>query len=238
MPSSTTTIKYNEGHTLNVMVPLISFNCLFDTEVGLIKLINKNFNDPRVFDTNTLDSLDSNLKVTRFVFNSTSDNILLDILKDKDIEVAKEYYKQFMEQEYDNILINSVYTDLVGLLETMESQPDVKASIYCLNKTEVDFIHKYLSPDIQAVTIEDIRERFDMYKQFYFRSIVDDPYLNTIYKGISKSFVYILDYRRNFDNEGKLKTNDIVDTMEKNLVSFGAINAFTHNLNNQGDNKT
>ncbi len=238
MPSSTTTIKYNEGHTLNVMVPLISFNCLFDIEVGLIKLINKNFNDPRVFDANTLDSLDSNIKVTRFVFNSTSDNILLDILRDKDIEIANEYYRQFIEQEYDNILINSVYTDLIGLLDTMESQPDVKASVFCINKQEVDFIHKYLSPDIQAVTIEDMREHFDIYKQFYFRSIINDPYLNTIYKGISKSFVYLLDYRRNFDNEGKLKNTDIITTMEKNLVSFGVINAFAHNLNNQGDNKT
>ena len=55
--NSTSNITYNESNTLNVMVPLIPFNCLFDTDVGLIKLINQEYNDSSVFDKNTTEKL-------------------------------------------------------------------------------------------------------------------------------------------------------------------------------------
>ena len=75
--SSKKNITFNEGNTLNIMVPLIPFNCLFDTNVGLIKLICKESNDSSVIDQNTLDSLDTNIKVVNFVYKSSSSNMTL-----------------------------------------------------------------------------------------------------------------------------------------------------------------
>lgn len=216
-------ITFNTNNTLNVMVVLIPFNCLFDTNVGLIKLINLNYNDPRVFDKNTLDSLDSNLKVTKFSYESTSENIIMDLLINKDIEVANAYYQQFLEEQYQNILNYSVYTGLINLLSKLMDQPDVNVSVFCMNELEANFIHNNLSDQVRTVLPDETIEHINMYKQFYFKTSVNDPYFDTIYKYLHKVFVYMLDYAINFNSEGKFIETPKIDELRRNLVTFNAI---------------
>lgn len=235
--SSSKNITFNESNTQNIMVPLIPFNCLFDTNVGLIKLIYQEFNDSSVFDKNTLDSLDTNFKVTKFVYNSTSSNILLDIMIDKDKDIADEYYKQFMEEEYADILRNSVITDIFHLFEAMLYQRDIRVTVFCERFEEINFLHEYVSQDIDAILLDEVKNHFDLYKQFYFKSCSGDYYFNSISRAIRKKAVYILDYPKNFNDDGEFLINDYIKSMQSDQgVHFSIINTYSHRFN-EGETK-
>ena len=90
---------------------LIPFNLIFDTDFGLIKLISKEYRAD-LFDKSVLDSDDSviaNLLIARPFENP------LCILTEYNSETKKildDYYLEFMDTRYDDILKLSVFTGI------------------------------------------------------------------------------------------------------------------------------
>ena len=225
----TKTITYNESNTNNVMVSIIPFNCLFDYDVGLIKLIKKYYNDPSVFNQNTLDSLYSNKDIVEFVFNSESSNILMDIMNNPDEEIAAEYYVQFMDKEYGEILQNSVYTGLLDFVYRLNNESDATYSIVCLRDEELRFINEYFE-GLRAEKPDDIIPRVNIYHQFFFKSCINDPYFEIFKQYPEGETIYILDYRKNFKPNGEiLPTADLL-ILESKHNRFSLINAYNENI--------
>lgn len=221
-------IKFGEGNTMNTMVLLIPFNCIFDTDVGLIKVIKYSYFDTSVFKQNVLDSIVTNKDIVEFVYNCPYNNILQSILINNDKEEADEYYKQFMEAEYSNILANSVFTGVLDLLNRLEDEPDIKFTICCMKHEEVDFIKSIIPDDnLEIKLLRDIIPKINMYKQFFFKSVVSDEYFEYLFRFLSSNTIYLLDYYRNFEENGDLKDSEefaVAEDVRRNRTSI--INAF------------
>ena len=225
----TKNITYSESNTSSVMVTIIPFNCLFDTDVGLIKLIKLYYNDPSVFNQNTLDQLSSTKDLVEFVFNSESSNILMDIMNNPDEETANEYYVQFMNQEYGEILQNSVYTGLMDFFEKLINEPEVTYSVVCLRDEELRFIDTYME-GVVAEKPDSIIKRIKIYHQYFFKSHINDPYFEIFKQYPEGETVYILDYRRNFKPNGEIfPTSDLL-FLESRHNRFSLINTYTDNI--------
>ena len=82
---------------------LIDFNCYIDTEVGLIRLIREKYLDEKVFN---VDLLRSNLRIIIKMLMERKEVNPLYLFANKDIsrKDLDDYYQQFMDEEYDNIL--------------------------------------------------------------------------------------------------------------------------------------
>ena len=82
--------------------PLFPFNTIYDTDFGLIKLIQKEYRNEEVFNISILDLSDDELKDLLVKRNRI--NPLCIIMNKYNDNVARDYYDQFMEREYNKIL--------------------------------------------------------------------------------------------------------------------------------------
>ena len=118
---------------------LIPFNLIFDTDFGLIKLISKEYRAD-LFDKSVLDSDDStiaNLLIARPFENP------LCILTEYNSETKKildDYYLEFMDTRYDDILKLSVFTGIGNYALGLDELAEITTYIYCKDKVEEDYL--------------------------------------------------------------------------------------------------
>ena len=103
------TIRMGEGNTIGIIKPLVPFNCIVDTDVGLIQLIKTEYRSPDIFNIGLLDSFINNRGIIKLLYHRKTKNPLLPFMNDQeDVATADDLYKQFMEKEYRNIIVKSV----------------------------------------------------------------------------------------------------------------------------------
>lgn len=131
-----------EIYTLN---PLFDFQILCDTDLGLYKLIKEDYYDRKVFDNDIFDSEDERfiktLLLTRDKFNPLFLFCKKKTMKDEELDTL---YKEFLNEEYENILKYSKATNIMDLLCISNSIKNVvNATVLCQSQSEIDWIHKY-----------------------------------------------------------------------------------------------
>jgi hypothetical protein len=187
---------------------LIDFNTLVDTEIGLFELIRREYLDPDVFNVELLNS--DIKKLLSLLITREEVNPLYLIANDNiDRKDLDDYYKEFMETKYIDILIYSVTTEMERLIALSKSEPSVHVTFLCNSKAEIDLLkfinglkdikyHTILSKDINDVSI---------YTSYYFKYITDD-----LSKYIFKfKNYYFSSYKLNFDNEMKFIKREYID---------------------------
>ena len=112
--------------------PLIPYNLIIDTDVGLYQLIRDKYRDESVFATGVLDMPVKVMKY--FLLKRAQVNPLETIaLLTTDEEKAKmdEYYNQFMEREIDYIMENSPLTALYDFIVQNHTDRNINITIWC-----------------------------------------------------------------------------------------------------------
>lgn len=194
---------------------LIDFNCFIDTEVGLIRLIVDKYFDERVFNKELLTT--SFISIFKTLINRKDMNPLYSFAnEDISREDLDEYYKEFMETEYDSILIRSVTTEMKSLLNLFKSEPGIHVTFLCHNQKEKNVLTKDLELQGDRFVLASDNIDFSKFTSYYFKYISDDidkyifPY-KTYY--FSKHLV-------NFNDQFDLNNQDIVN---KILFNHGEI---------------
>ena len=220
-------ITFGAANTLNVAVPLFSFDSLFDSDVGLIKLIDMGYASEEYFDIDFFKQYDNNRSIVNILYKRKEVNPLLLCLKNKDH--ADLLYKKFFEEKYVDILKLSVFTGVFYLLLATLEMDDIRPSIVYKSDIEADFL-SIIDP-ISTVPKIDIRELVEdkkkifNYKQFYFKR-TDDIYINSILPSLIENSIYFLDYGFNVDEEHKLIINKNTEQLQLQFNSLLIINAF------------
>lgn len=207
MPENTKQIiKFGEGNTVGFLTPLIFFDCIYDTDVGLIELIKKDYRDSSIFNLESLDSFENRRQLIKFLYLRDHPNPILPFMNDtKDIETADDLYNQFMTKEYANILELCVRTDLYNALELFLIAEEIRATVYCKNNLERDLLENDPNlSDLEIIDSIDLNKKIGNYEQFYFKSIHDSSQLN-IYNVIRHKVIYYMDYRFNLDDKNNIK---------------------------------
>ena len=78
---------------------------------------------------------------------------------------------------------------------------------------------------IEFVDLDNISTDLAEYNMFFFKSI-DDMYISMFTDRIKSKSVYMLDYRFNFDENGLLKVNPNIETLEINRNTINIINVY------------
>lgn len=119
-----------------VIKVLMPFNVLIDTDVGVWKLIQDEYHNEVFFLPGMLDVLDVHKKY--MMMTRDTRNPLLTILTEPSEELADDFYNQFMEKEYNNILEKSPTTDVCKILDTMRITKSniIRLTILCRNEEE------------------------------------------------------------------------------------------------------
>ena len=220
-------IQKGEGNTSGVLVPLIPFNCIVDTDLGLMSLISKYYLDNTFFDIEFFKKNNNIRKMVKSLYMREEENPLLLCMINKDKDIADEYYKEFMEKKYDDILNLSVTTELYSLITIFKTFGDIRSTIICKDKREKDLLSKLVnSSTLQCIMPKDIIETISMYEQFYFKS-VDDYYLSILADSIKSKNIYFANYKFNFDGNYMIKDSKytaILDILRNKCSSIDIYN--------------
>ena len=184
--------------------PIITFDQIVDTEVGLIQTVNKKYHNEDAFYWSLMDAP---VKVLLgILINRKRKNPLTVIAKERDdTELMDSYYNEFMEKEYVSILKNSIVTHMYYALQVFADTKGVKPQIYCKLDIEANFLRQLdreLFSNKCDIIVDSsynkaITERNDI---IYLKNF--DEVINIFEKARFKH-LYVASYRYNFEDDEK-----------------------------------
>ncbi len=191
-------IQQGMGDTSGDMCPLIPFDVIVDTDVGLLRYIYNSYMDPEIFNKD-------------FFFDKSIKQLVKELYKRKEVNpihlcINPKYkkscdtlYEQFIDECYEEILDLSVKTEFYRLVGLFKADSDIKVNIVCNFTMEADILSKEeLTKDCNIIMRRDIKS-VDKYEQFYFKKYNDiNPYL----KCMKAKSIYFAGYMFNFDDNG------------------------------------
>lgn len=186
---------------------LIDFNCVVDTEVGMINLIKDKYLDDTIFNKDLImDSLDS--IILSLIDRKEINPLYLFANSGVDKNDLDDYYREFMTDEYRNVLSHSIMTGLSNLIYLFKTEPGIHVTFLCesnIEKQLLSQIEDFKGCNIVLYNQKDVD--FSQYTAYYFKYITNQvldflhPY-KTYY--FSKNLL-------NFDEEFNLIRPDIID---------------------------
>ena len=200
----TTIINRDTLNISGITLPLIPFNCIFDTDFGLLKLVYKEYLDPSVFN---IDWFKDNNKICNMVlslYTRKHNNPLMLCLNDIDNkeEFANDMYVEFIKEKYNEIVYNSVATEFLNLIK-LYTISDIKPTILYSNSIELEYMNNFKElKNINKISFIDLLESgSDIYEQFFFKYVYNDIYLKTLVDSLKIKTVYFAKYHFNYDEE-------------------------------------
>lgn len=135
---------------------LMPFDVLVDTDIGLWNLISKDYRNETFFLPGMLDLSDTHKKYFSIIREDRNPILLL--LSEPDKNLADDFYAQFIEKEYNNILELSPNTDVGKVLKVlMKTKSNViRLTILCKNNDEKMYIESMNGIAYDSVIIGDL----------------------------------------------------------------------------------
>lgn len=153
--------------------PLFDFQCLCDIDIGLYRLIKKDYYDRSIFDNNLFDSNDDRF-IKTILLSRTKFNPLFIFCKQNKLsdENIDNLYQQFLDEEYDRILELSEPSAFMTVASAANSIKNklVNVTILCNNKKEVDWVSKY-NYKLKCIIDEYKDFKLDKYDTIYIKDI-------------------------------------------------------------------
>lgn len=173
---------------------LIPYDCIVDEDTGLLRVIRDNYSNDTVF---YMDRIETDDDIEQLVLYEKYENPLELILKPDYQDKAEDFYNQFIEEEYENILTNSFITKLhkfifsvkgsnLGFITLRADNDRQRKSLEYLFGEETNIETKPLS----KIDLEE----FDIIFLKRAKEIKD---LGTL----SAKSIYLMDYNFNFEND-------------------------------------
>ena len=193
----------------NHLAPLISFDTIFDLDIGLIQLIYSEFLDPKIFNIEFFqrDLID----IIRDIYHRRDMNPLY-ICSNQGVDhlLLDEYYQQFMNEYKPEIVYNSVSTAVLEMIKLFNQSKDIVTTILCKDEIEVEMVkNEYDFPNNKIALLDKLsmNDR-KSYNQYYFK-YVEDVALFSAFK--AKTY-YFSTIRLNLNkDESDLKESDYID---------------------------
>lgn len=174
---------------------LIPFDMIFDTELGLLKLILTRYMDEEEFNVGMLNHPDGVLK---FLLNGrASKNPLTDfVVREED---ADFYYNEFIAKKYNEILEFSQDTAIAKFVKKMLPVSTLNVTAMCSTEGETIMLDEYFNEGLEYVLVDydDLENSIDLrsYDTIYVKNI-EDLYL---YKqSLAGKNIYMASYLHNY----------------------------------------
>lgn len=131
-----------ENYSIN---PLFDFQILCDTDLGLYRLIKRDFYDRSIFNNYLFDSNDLKFIKTMIMCRDKVNPLHIfckeNVMTDEELD---NLYEQFLTEEYDNILKLSPPTGIMSIASLSNSFDNVVyGTVLCKTEQEKQWIEKY-----------------------------------------------------------------------------------------------
>lgn len=224
------TIMPGKGDTMDIMSPLIPFNLVVDTDVGLLCYIYKSYMDPNVFNKDFF--IGKNVRdMVYSVYTRTEQNPLLLCINDKYRDSCDSLYNEFMNDKYEEILELSVKTEFCTLMRYFYNEPEINTTLVCEKQKEIDILKEEKDIKYNRIILSnELKEKeIRKFNQFYFKNINDaTPYVKYL---IDKT-IYFSKYGYNINDKEKFVEDPMVILLSENNV-INIIDVFNMELLNK-----
>ena len=208
-------IEKNEMNTAGVMQPLLAFNTIVDTNVGLIRLIAMQYRDPSIFNLDYLNKSITIKKLVQDLYNREYKNPLTICSNIKHSELD-ELYNDFMKNKYKEIIHLSLFTELFNMISIWKKYGGIPTTILCSSQDEIDYLNFFdRMKNVNKVLIEH-RPLQEKHPQYIFKSF-SDPYIDYVASTlVYDATVYIANYK--FNQIGYIKENEEPSEQQKEIM--------------------
>lgn len=193
-------IQPGEGN-VKIALPLVSFDMIIDTDYGLLKMVREEYLDPSVFDPSWFTDKQNTINLTRALYSRPDVNPLTLCIKDHDKE--EELYRSFMKESYDNIIRISGITDFMKVIQAWNLSKAVHPTIVCNDPIELQLLsvlpmiderYKWLELTRKVLLSDLVTDDSVEFSAYYFKSVYNDIYLDTLVDNIKVKPVYFAYY--------------------------------------------
>lgn len=210
-------IEKNEMNTAGVMQPLLAFNTVVDTDVGLIRLIAMQYRDPSIFN---LDYLNENITIKKLVqdlYNREYKNPLTICSNIKHSELD-ELYDDFMKNKYKEIIHLSLFTELFGLISIWKKYGGIPTTILCSSQDEIDYLNFFDGMKNIGKILMSSKPLQEKYPQYIFKSFSDQyiDYVNSTL--VYDATIYIANYK--FNQFNSINEGEEPSEQQKEILKF------------------
>lgn len=180
---------------VNVLIP---FDCIMDIDTGLLKVIKNDYSNDIVFDMSKITDEESMKDLTLHNhYNNPVELIIRDDYKDK----VDLFYNQFMESEYENILKNSPFNSIQEFAYKTIISGFGRVTFLVFNNLQNLIVEDIFKGSFETLNLNSLEEldvnRFD---DIFLKRYKD----GTKIKNLKGKYLYILDYKFNYDEDGKI----------------------------------
>ena len=212
-----TDIIANFGNISGIDKVLIPFNCLYDLDVGVIKLISEEYRSPDMFNLGFLDqTVKDKQRLVNTLYTRDNYNPLLLFMNDPyNVEVADDFYNQFISREdtYTKIIDECVYTGLYKMIQMNDAIKEVSFSIMYNNNIEYnELTNNDLFKNLELYSSEELlhKKKLDIFGSLFFKT-PKASFLEIMKEKINNVTLYFLDYKYNFDEDDQLINKELLD---------------------------
>lgn len=177
---------------------LITFDSVVNTDFGIIKTLQKDYNNPKFYIPDILNNEDDFIRYSTIM--NHNNNIVSYYLNDENQDKADSIRNMLLDDQYEKVLENSEPTGVFTVANQFRNTGNgaIRVTILCKNELEQQYI-KSLDRDMSTL-IEDITEvNTSLYDSFYMRDINNAIKL----KNLKAKNLFVLVYRFNFEDEFK-----------------------------------
>lgn len=196
-------IKYSESNNRGINSPIITFDCLFDTDIGMMRFIKKNYRTSGgLFSEEFFDNHTSPLKLAKVLYTREKKNPISVCIKDpNNDQLADELYEKFINENYKEIVDNCVTTEFYNLLEAFSNLKEIDPVIIYKNDVEKQCLEEDdLTCKFKLLPVENISP--SSFNQVYLKYI-DDKYVEQIVlKECQLKSIYFANYKFNQEETG------------------------------------
>lgn len=202
---------------------LIEFDMIVDTEIGLLRLVREEYCDESVFYSGFLELDDHLLKGQ--MMERIEPNPLIVSMRDKNVDRADSYYKQFFEKRYDDILARSCSTALLKLVKRfIDTEGVIRVTILCEDEKQKLIIRELFKDCLMSLlNIEVIKDGVydvERFTELFIRDVRRLPR----YQNVSGKTIYLARYHHNLDPQ--LMEQKILYPIREYAILYGSVNQF------------
>lgn len=130
---------------ITVLNPIFDFQILCDIDLGLYRLIKRDYYDRNVFDNNLFDTKDERFIKTLLLSRKNFNPLIIFCKKNvMSNEELDDLYEQFLNEEYENIVALSSPTSLLDVATISNGIKNVvNITVLCKNQAEVNWVYKH-----------------------------------------------------------------------------------------------
>lgn len=203
--------------------PLISFNAIVDTDIGLYNLIKEEYLNPDIFNVSFFQQ--DLISVISKLYHRKEDNPLYLFARDtqRDKELLDKYYEEFRLTKEKEILDRSITTEVLNMIDQFNTTLEIQTTIlyYTAEQKRILDDEPLLSKNQMVYYPKLSKKDRSNFSQYFFKTI--DEYNMFISSKLENKTIYFSYCGRNLnDDNDDIKYSELIDLiiMNKNNINL------------------